>query len=123
MKTLCRIRDIYRAISEFEVQFQHEHNLNLNEGMLLCSLHSNGVLSSGEIANVLGLTPSNASKVITSTEKKGLIKREFGNSDKRQMYFSLTDVGKKSLTAIECDKVKIPEMLESIIEKEEADLK
>lgn len=123
MKTLCRIRDIYRAISEFEAQFQNEHNLNLNEGMLLCSLHNNGVLSSGEIAHILGLTASNASKVITSAEKKGLIKRELGNSDKRQMNFSLTSAGEKVITAIECDKVKIPEMLESIIEMEDTDLK
>ena len=61
--------------------------------------------------------------MITSAEKKGLIKRELGNSDKRQMNFSLTSAGEKAITAIECDKVKIPEMLESIIEMEETDLK
>ena len=37
METLCRIRDIYRAISEFEVQFMQEFDLSLNEGMLLCA--------------------------------------------------------------------------------------
>lgn len=123
MKTLCRIRDIYRAISEFETQFQQTHNLNLNEGMLLCSIHTNGVLTSGEIANVLGLTASNASKVITSTEKKGLVKREFGHSDKRQMYFSLTETGLTAISEIECDKVDVPTMLCSFLNFEEKDLK
>ena len=38
METLCRIRDIYRAIAEFEVKFMQEFDLSLNEGMLLCTL-------------------------------------------------------------------------------------
>ena len=37
METLCRIRDIYRAIAEFEVKFMQEFDLSLNEGMLLCT--------------------------------------------------------------------------------------
>ena len=32
METLCRIRDIYRAIAEFEVKFMQEFDLSLNEG-------------------------------------------------------------------------------------------
>ena len=36
METLCKIRDVYRAIAEFEVQFTQMYDLSLNEGMLLC---------------------------------------------------------------------------------------
>ena len=38
METLCKIRDVYRAIAEFEVQFTQMYDLSLNEGMLLCTL-------------------------------------------------------------------------------------
>ena len=62
METLCRIRDIYRAISEFEVQFMQEFDLSLNEGMLLCTLLNTPKLTSSEIAEALGLSASNASK-------------------------------------------------------------
>ena len=49
METLCRIRDIYRAIAEFEVKFMQEFDLSLNEGMLLCTLLNTPKLpSSGE---------------------------------------------------------------------------
>ena len=48
--TLCRIRDLYRAIAEFENQFAKAYSLSLNEGMLLCTLLDNGQLSSSEIA-------------------------------------------------------------------------
>ena len=50
METLCRIRDIYRAIAEFEVKFMQEFDLSLNEGMLLCTLLNTPKLTSSEIA-------------------------------------------------------------------------
>ena len=55
MEKLCRIRDIYRSIVEFETEFEHTFGLSLNEGMLLCSLKNNGKLTSGHIAEMLGL--------------------------------------------------------------------
>ena len=55
METLCRIRDIYRAIAEFEVKFMQEFDLSLNEGMLLCTLLNTPKLTSSEIAEALGL--------------------------------------------------------------------
>lgn len=36
MDTLCKIRDMYRAIAEFEIRFEKAYQLGLNEGMLLC---------------------------------------------------------------------------------------
>ena len=70
METLCRIRDIYRAIAEFEVKFMQEFDLSLNEGMLLCILLNTPKLTSSEIAEALGLSASNASKIIRSVEEK-----------------------------------------------------
>lgn len=100
METLCRIRDIYRAISEFEVQFMQEFDLSLNEGMLLCTLLNTPKLTSSEIAEALGLSASNASKIIRSVEEKKLITRLVGKADKRQMHFALTPEGKNRITVI-----------------------
>lgn len=115
METLCKIRDLYRAIAEFESRFEKVHHLCLNEGMLLCCLSKKGRLTSGEIAEQLGLTNSNTSKVIRSVENKGYIKRNLGDSDKRQMYFALTTTGKKILKEMECCNVEIPELLKSVL--------
>ena len=73
METLCKIRDLYRAIAEFEIRFEKVHHLCLNEGMLLCCLSKKKRLSSGEIAELLGLTNSNTSNVIRSVEDKGYV--------------------------------------------------
>lgn len=117
MNTLCQIRDIYRSIAAFESQFEKEYGICLNEGMLLCSLSKTERLSSGEIAEALGLTTSNASKVIKSVENKELVERVLGMQDKRQMYFSLTEKGKELLSEIKCDKLDMSDFLKGILKR------
>ena len=112
---LCKIRDVYRAISEFEIDFQKKFDLCLNEGMMLCSLNENKY-SSSQIAEMLGLTNSNASKVIKSVQNKGLVKRTLGKEDKRQMYFVITPAGKQKLESIKCEDFNIPKLLMPIVE-------
>jgi DNA-binding MarR family transcriptional regulator len=113
MPNLCSLRDIYRKIRDFEIRFQQDYGLCLNEGMLLCSIKENKY-SSSEIAEMLGLTNSNASKVIKSTENKGYIKRLMGENDKRQMYFAITSAGLKKLNEIKCEGEAITTLLNSI---------
>ncbi len=113
---LCSLRDIYRLIKDFETKFQQEHNLCLNEGMLLCSL-SAGKRTSGEIAELLGLTCSNTSKVIRSLEVKRYVERSLGDDDKRQMYFSVTEIGLLKLKELKGEEINIGIVLNSIKDK------
>lgn len=113
-KKLCRIRDVYRAIVALENQFQQSFNLNINEAMLLCTLKDNSGLTSGEIAEALGLTNSNASKVIGSAENKLLVNRNLDRVDKRQMHFSLTKKGADLLNEMNCDDMPLPDILTEI---------
>ena len=116
MEKLCKIRDIQRAVAQFESGFEKHYGICLNEGMMLCSLTKAKQLLSGEIAELLGLTPSNTSKVIRSVEEKGLIERVMGKEDKRQMYFSLTTKGKKLIESIKCEEVNFPELLQILLD-------
>lgn len=115
MEKLCKVRDLQRAVAQFEVQFEKLYGIGLNEGMLLCSLATSGRLSSGEIGELLGLTPSNTSKVIKSAENKGLIERVMGIKDKRQMYFSLSATGNVLLKKIKCSEIELPDLLNGLL--------
>ena len=115
METLCKIRDIYRAIAEFEVQFTQMYDLSLNEGMLLCTLFNTPKLTSSEIAEALGLSASNTSKVIRSVEGKKLITRLIGKEDKRQMRFSLTTEGKNRISDIKNATFELSELLQQVV--------
>ena len=115
METLCKIRDVYRAIAEFEVQFTQMYDLSLNEGMLLCTLLNTPKLPSSEIAEALGLSASNTSKVIRSVEGKKLITRLIGKEDKRQMRFSLTTEGKNRISDIKNATFELSELLQQVV--------
>lgn len=116
-KCICHLRSIYRAITALEQEMQKLHGININEGMLLCLLSENKSLTSGEIAEALGLTCSNTSKIICAVEKKELISRIMGKTDKREMYFSLSAAGKKRLEEMKDCDWKLPEILTQVLEK------
>lgn len=109
---LCKIRDIYRAIIAFENQLQQVLGLNINEAMLLCLLSDDEMRLSGEIADQLGLSRSNASKVIASLEKLSLIRRQACKEDSRCQRFHITKKGHEMLDRVHCDDIKIPVELE-----------
>ena len=115
MEKLCKIRDIQRAVNRFEQDFERKYGICLNEGMVLCSLLKVDSLSAGELGELLGLSPSNASKVIRSVEVKGFIERILGDKDKRQMYFSLTERGKELILTLKCDEMEIPPLLDGLL--------
>ena len=85
MDKLCRIRDLQRAVHQFEANLERQYGICLNEGMTLCSLSKAGRLSCGELSDQLGLTPKNISKVKRSVQEKEIVKREQGTADKRHM--------------------------------------
>lgn len=110
---LCLLRDIFRAVREFEISFQEKYDLCLNEGMAICSLRY-GQMSSSDLAEKLGLSASNMSKVIKSVEDKGLVVRKMGKEDKRQMYFVLSNQGTEKLHELCAEEPHIDSVLESI---------
>lgn len=38
MKTICAMRDLFKAMSDFETAFEKVYKISLNEAMILCTL-------------------------------------------------------------------------------------
>lgn len=112
--TLCKIRDIQKAMEDFARSFEAAHGLSLKEGMLLCCIAETERTAS-ELACEIDLSASNCSKVLASAEKKGLVQRHVGLSDKRNVIFNLTNEGKALLTKINNQKLDIPEALAKVL--------
>ena len=111
MKTICMMRDLYKALAEFEAQFEKEY-----EAMILCALQeAKEEMTSTALSARTGMATSHTSKVIRAVEEKELIKRALGKTDKRQMYFSLTPEGKERLKELNLEKVEVPERLKGVI--------
>ena len=127
MDTLCKIRDLQRAVAHFEGMFEERYGICLNEGMVLCTLSKAGKMCPGELGEAMGLTPSNEamgltpsnmSKVLRAAETKGLVARELCCRDRRQTFYSLTEKGRKLLRSLDCRAVEIPEQLRDWLREE-----
>ena len=96
MKTICAMREVFRAMSSFETAFEKVYRITLNEAMILCILKDA------------------TERMLRILEEKGLIVRELGNEDRRQMYFHLSSTGKQRVSELEVDKVEMPELLKPL---------
>lgn len=97
MEAICKIKDIYKALYNFEKEFAENNGITINEGMILCCMKDGKSRSANELCEFVGLSNSRVSRVINTVESKGYIAREMGVTDKRQMIFSLTDSGKAKI--------------------------
>lgn len=93
MEPICKLKDIYKALYQFEKEFADVNGITINEGMLLCCMKDGRPRSANEICDFVGLSNSRVSRVINTVEAKGYISRQMGEKDKRQMIFSMTDAG------------------------------
>ncbi len=93
MESICAIKDLYKALYQFEKDFAEAHSITINEAMLLCCMKDGKSRTAGALCEYIGLSNSRVSKVITSVEQKGFIERHINKEDKRQMIFSLTEAG------------------------------
>lgn len=109
------MRDVFRAVANFETAFENTYQLSLNEAMILCSLQeSQQEVTASNLSKQTELSPSHTSKMLRILEEKQLIERILGNVDRRLMYFRLTKDGEKRVNELELDKVKIPELLKPL---------
>ena len=111
MKTICAMRDVFKAMGNFETAFEKMYQITLNEAMILCALKE---ASDKVTATNLSKQTSHTSKMLRILEEKGLIVRSLGSEDRRQMYFHLTQLGKQRVTELELDKVEIPDLLKPL---------
>lgn len=116
--TLCRIRDLQRAVNRFEAAFEERYGISLNEAMVLCTLSKSGRMCPGELGERMGLTPSNMSKVLRAAEQKGLVGRELCCQDRRQTFYTLTPQGNERIGSMDCHAIELPDLLREWLGKE-----
>ena len=92
MENLCKIKEVFKKIHQFEQKLNSSINVTINEAMVICSLYQT-IKCSGDIAADTGISTSRASRVLLALEKKGYVTRSFNGTDKRKMMFELSAEG------------------------------
>lgn len=64
------------------------------QGRILRILYLHGAMTQRAMQDKLSIQSGSMSEIAAKLEKKGLIRREKGQTDKRQIYLALTDAGR-----------------------------
>lgn len=119
MKTICVMREVFKAMSNFERSFENVYQISLNEAMILCALQeTQEQMTATNLSKRTELSPSHTSKMLRILEEKKLIERILSDKDKRLMKFMLTDEGSKRMNELKLEKVVIPELLKPLFQTE-----
>lgn len=114
MESICRLKDIYKALYAYEKQFAEKAGITINEGALLCCMKDGKPKSANELCDFIGLSGSRVSRIIHAMEEKGFILREIGVSDKRQMIFTLTDTGRKKISEMQGFNIDVHSLIDKL---------
>jgi MarR family transcriptional regulator, organic hydroperoxide resistance regulator len=104
-----QVKESWLRLKKLNQDLQHQANISLEEAIVLCCLFQH-CKSQGHVADETGLTPSQASRLLSRLEYKSLIHRSIGHPDKRKMIFDLTPSGRKTLEMITPLVINQPEM-------------
>lgn len=114
MDDICIIKEVYKLLYQFEKDFFEKHQMTINDAMVICCLKNGEEKSAGDICDFVGLSNSRVSKVLCTVEESGYIYRRLGSKDKRQMFFSLTETGKKKVETMKGQSLHFSEFLKQI---------
>lgn len=103
------------AVKGMELQLVESCGVSLKEVLALCAI-GNETIAASDIVQRTGLRSSHVSKVTGHLEEQVLLERNFGNEDKRKVFFSLTQKGLDCLEKVRLQKFEIPKLLRPIFE-------
>ena len=72
MKTICAMRDVFKAMGNFETAFEKMYQITLNEAMILCALkEASEKVTATNLSKQTELSPSHTSKMLRILECVG----------------------------------------------------
>ena len=93
--------DALRAIYRFEQMKVSQFALNFDAVYLLQFLRRHGPARIQQIAAEMYIPVSSGTRLVDRLQKRGLVKREKGQKDKRQTWVSLTPEGEKKVHSVD----------------------
>ena len=96
-QVLIALRRIIRATDLYSRKLSKEAGLTAPQLLILHALREHGELTMGRIAAEVNLSQGTITTILDRLERRGLLLRERGSSDKRRVYARITARGRKLL--------------------------
>ena len=93
------MRQILRATETHARLLSRLSGVTTSQLLALQLLDERGESTAGEIASRMGITQATTTSLLQKLEAAGLIARRRGDTDRRQVWLSLTDLGREKLAS------------------------
>jgi len=90
---LIALRRIIRATDLYSRQLSREVGLTAPQLLVMQAIQAKDEITMGEIADEVSLSQATVTTILDRLEKRALIRRQRGESDKRKVYATLTESG------------------------------
>ncbi len=97
---LRALRRILRRVALHSKFLRREAGLTLPQILCLMAISQKGEATSAEISRAVQLSAPTVTGIIDRLERDGLVRRERGTSDRRKVYLSLSEEGKKRAASL-----------------------
>lgn len=98
-QALSAMRQILRATENYARNLSRSTGLTASQLLLLQVLDQHGETTAGQIAAHMGITQATTTSLLHKLEARDLVRRQRGDSDRRQVWLSLTAEGREKLAA------------------------
>lgn len=92
-EVLVALRKIIRATDLYSRKLSKFAGLTAPQLLIMQAVAARGEMTMGEIAHQVSLSQATVTTILDRLEKRGLLQRQRGSSDKRRVYASLTPAG------------------------------
>ncbi|MBH0155287.1 MarR family transcriptional regulator [Fictibacillus sp. 5RED26] len=101
------IYELIKFVKNFKESFLHDEKLNYLQIETMIYLLENQNQTITALAKKIDTTPASTSTLIDRLAKKGMVDRQYTESDRRKVYVSLTENGSQEITRLLVKKNEI----------------
>lgn len=114
MESIVKLKNIYKALYDFEKQYLDINEVTINEAIILNTLIDNKPKIAKDLYSSVGLSKSRVSRILSDMEKKGYISRKISKEDKRNIFFQLTHAGISKAKEITTQRINFSNLVTQI---------
>jgi len=96
-EVLMALRRVIRATDLHSKHLSKTAGLTAPQLLIMQTLERGGAQTIGDIARAISLGQATVTTIVTRLENRGLLAREKSSEDRRKVYVSLTNAGKKAI--------------------------
>ena len=123
---MCQLDNLSRSFGKLFLRMHRLLDRRMAQGgaslartKLLMFVDKEGPARAVDIAEIFGLAPRTVTEALDALERDGLIRRDPDKADRRVKRVSITEEGRRAMTATEPLRLKLTEQIFGVLDEEE----